>query len=258
LKKLNVEGYIVPNEDKWIYEMFGVSSISPNDLRNFLADANGEEIELRIDCFGGSVWTASDMYSDLRDYEGKSTANIIGLSASASTVMMLGCNKVIASPTAQFMMHNAQRSASGDYRDMEQAAIMLKSVNETIINAYEIKTGMKRKELAAIMNKETWMTAQEAKKYGFIDEINLKEGEILSDIQISAIMEMTGKVYNTASINAAKVHEYVKKLKNIETGNETETETENGTGLHREETQPVIIAQQGKFNELKLKLLGGI
>jgi len=263
LKTLNVEGYIVRNDDKWMYDLFGVSSITPNDLRNFLTDANGDEIELRIDCFGGDVWVASDMYSDLRDYKGKSTSNTIGLSASASTVLMLGCDKVIASPTAQFMMHNVQTGTQGDYRDMEQAATFLKNANETVVNAYEIKTGMDRSKLAGIMDSTTWMTAQQAKSHGFIDEISLKEGESLSDLQISAVMSMSSRAYAVASIDTMKMHEYAMKFKGdpekpAELLNENRGESEPVSDKPKEEPEkPDLSAQTAGFNKLKLKLLGG-
>lgn len=218
MKRLNVNGYIASDDDKWFYEMFDISVVTPGDIRNFLAEADGDDVELHIDCLGGIVRMASDMYSELRGYLGKSTAYVVGVSASASTVLMLGCNKVIASPTSRIMIHNAQSMAEGDYRDMQQAAEMLKKANDSIINAYEIKTGMSRKDLQALMDKETWMTAQEAKKYGFVDEIALKEGETLSDTQIAAVLSMREAVYASASLNPAKMHEFALKFKKIDGG----------------------------------------
>lgn len=273
MKKLNVDGYIVNSDDKWIYDLFGITAITLKEVREFLKTANGEEVELFIDCFGGDVWTASDMYSELRAYKGKSTANIIGLSASASTVMMLGCEKVVASPTAQIMVHNSQTVAQGDYRDMEHAATVLKNVNDTIINAYEIKTGMNRDELAAIMDNETWMTAQQALKYGFIDEISLKKGESLSDLQISAVLSMSGRAYAVASIDTFKMHEFAQRFKQTDEPDKLKQEPQLTASIEGgflipeaeekpndsgDESRPVsdkLKNQKAEFHNIRKKLL---
>lgn len=247
MKKLNIDGYIVHQDDKWLYDMFGVSSITQGDIRNFLEEADGEDVQLDIDCFGGDVWIASDIYSDLRAYKGKSTANVIGLSASASTIAMLGCNRVAASPTAQFMTHLASTGAEGNYHDMEDAAARLKVCDESIINAYEIKTGLDRETLSQLMEKTTWMTAQEAKNYGFIDEITLKEGEKLSDLQVTAVMAATNRVYNIASIKPETINALSKRFKNPITNEETASKgsillpktEEVPLNDNGEETQPV-------------------
>lgn len=214
MKTLNVDGYIVHKDDKWIYDLFEVSTVTQEDVRAFLKDADGEDIQLNIDCYGGAVWVASDMYADLRAYKGKSTANITGLSASASTVLMLGCEKVVAAPTAQFMMHLASTSTDGNRNDMMAAAAALKSVDDSIINAYELKTGLDRKTLNEIMEKATWMTVQEAKEYGFIDEITLKEGETLTKPQITAVMAMTNRIYAMAAVKPGAIQKLAKRLKN--------------------------------------------
>jgi hypothetical protein len=73
------------------------------------------------------------------------------------------------------MIHNAMGGARGDYRDMNKASDFLQGWNKSIANAYMLKTGMSQPELLALMNKDTWMTAQEALQNKFVDEIMFDE-----------------------------------------------------------------------------------
>ena len=209
MKQLNVDGYIVPDEDAWIYDYFGIPSLSPGKIRAFLSDSAGEEIEVRIGtCYGGDVWSASDIYDQLRGYKGKSTARIAALSASAATFMMLGCDKVVATPTAQMMIHCASSYAEGNHIEMEKAAQRLKTTDESILNAYEIKTKKSRSDLSALMEAETWFAAQDMLDMGFIDEIDTGEESNL----ISAVASLVpARAY--ASLDPAKMHEIAAKIK---------------------------------------------
>lgn len=209
-KRFDMKGHLISDNDKWFYDWIEMSATSHRDVQKFLEEAAGEDVEIFIDSPGGLTRVGSAIYGELRVYKGKSTAYIMGVSASASTVAMLGATKVVSIPTAQYFFHNTQTRAAGDYRTMEEAATMLKDANEAIINAYEIKTGLSRDKLQEIMDRNTWMTAQEAKNYGFIDEIALKEGEQLSDMAITASLGIPAGV--GAVFNAAKLHEAAKLL----------------------------------------------
>jgi ATP-dependent Clp protease protease subunit len=247
-KRFDVKGYIVPDDDKWIYDLLEIGAVSHNDIKAFLEEANGEDIELMIDSPGGVVRIASDIYSELRSYAGNSTAYIMGISASASSILMLGAQKVVAFPTARVMIHNAQSAAEGDYREMEQAAVRLKKANDSIINAYQIKTGMSRKDLQDLMDKNTWMTAQEAKNYGFVDEIALKDGENLDEIAAALPLPMSV----APILNMEKMHEFAMKYKEKpeELQKEDEKDDESGGG-----SRPVsLIEQKQRFYNLKMKL----
>ena len=212
MKSLNVDGYIVPDDDQWIYDWFGVAAVSPGRIRAFLSESSGEDIEIRMGtCYGGDVWAASDIYEQLRSYKGGSTAIIAGLSASAGTYMMLGCKTVVASPTAQMMIHCASSYAEGNEKDMTQAAQRLHATDESIINAYELKTKKSRSELKSMMQDETWFSATEMLDAGFIDRIDLKDGESLNEGQITA--KITQRAYAAVGINPAKMHEMAVQMK---------------------------------------------
>lgn len=169
--KIDIKGPIVSNDDLWIYEWFEIDATSPGMVHDALKEANGSDVEVHINSGGGSVFDGSEIYTALKDYEGNVTVKIVGLAASAASVIAMAGDKVLMSPTSQMMIHNASVLAAGDYRDMEHTAEVLKNVNKTIANAYRIKSGLSDEELLELMNKETWFTPQQALDKGLIDEI---------------------------------------------------------------------------------------
>lgn len=179
--KIPIKGVIVPNDEKWIYEeLFGIETTTPNDVNKLIEEADGEELEVIINSPGGDVYSGSEIYTALMDYNGPVNVKIVGVAASAASVIAMAGGVTKISPTAQIMIHNVTETASGDYRYFEHEAEVLKNYNKSIANAYMLKTGLKMNELLELMNKETWLTAQQAKKYGFVDEIMFDTGNKLA------------------------------------------------------------------------------
>jgi ATP-dependent Clp protease protease subunit len=174
--KIKIRGVIVSNDDKWIYDLFEMESTCPNDVEAQIEAAKGEELEIEINSGGGDVYAGSDIYTALKGYAGNVTTKIVGLAASAASVIAMAGKKTMISPTAQLMIHNVWSWAVGDYRDLEHEADVLKGWNKSIANAYMLKTGMEQKELLNLMNKESWLTAQQALEMKFVDEIMFDEG----------------------------------------------------------------------------------
>jgi len=179
MAKVQIKGPIVSTSVKWIYEWFGIDATSPKDVDQALIDANGEDLEVEINSGGGDVFSGSEIYTALKGYSGNVIVKIVGIAASAASVIAMAGKKIMISPTAQIMIHNVSSSVSGDYRDMEHEAEVLKNYNVSIANSYLLKTGMDQKELLALMNQETWMNAQQATQYGFADEVMFNEGNQL-------------------------------------------------------------------------------
>lgn len=107
----------------------------------------------------------------LMDYKGNVTVKIDGIAASAASVIAMAGTKVVIAPTALIMIHNPSTYAQGDHKDMSKAIDILNEIKESIINAYELKTGLSRTVLAHMMEGETWMNANKAIELGFADEI---------------------------------------------------------------------------------------
>ena len=107
----------------------------------------------------------------LMDYKGNVTVKIDGLAASAASVIAMAGTKVLMSPVAMMMIHNPATIAIGDTAEMKKAIEMLDEVKESIMNAYEIKTGLNRTKISHLMDAESWFNAKKAVELGFADEI---------------------------------------------------------------------------------------
>lgn len=204
--KVKIKGPIISNSDVWIYEWFGIEATSPSMVDKVLEKANGEDLEVEINSGGGSVFAGSEIYTALKSYKGNVTVKIVGLAASAASVVAMAGKKVLMSPTAQMMIHNVSSRAAGDYREMEHTAEILKSANDTIANAYRLKTGKTQEELLRLMDNETWMTAQKAKELGFIDEIMFEDLQLAASTSYSGLLppEVINKIRNTVKNPAQK------------------------------------------------------
>ena len=108
---------------------------------------------------------------------------------------------VLMAPTALMMLHNPATIAAGDHNEMEKAISMLDEVKESIINAYEIKTGLDRKSLSKMMEEETWLNAEKAVELGFADGILEREPWPVTDR--SAPILFSQRAVDKALVNRA-------------------------------------------------------
>ena len=158
-------------------ESFWGDEITPQMFRDELYAEEGD-ITLWVNSPGGNVFAAAEIYTMLRDYPGKVTVRIASIAASAASVVAMSGNPVQMSPTALIMIHDPSTIAMGNAKDMEKAITTLNEVKESIINAYETKTGQSREALAKLMQDDgTWINAKKAVELGFADGILYTDGE---------------------------------------------------------------------------------
>jgi len=163
VRVLAIDGVIA--EETWWGD-----EVTPAQFRTELFAGDGD-ITLWINSPGGDCVAASQIYTMLMDYPGHVTVKIDGLAASAASVIAMAGTKVLMAPTALMMVHNPWSVAIGDSDEMKKAIDMLSEVKESILNAYEIRTGLSRVKLSNLMDGETWMNANKAVELGFADEI---------------------------------------------------------------------------------------
>ena len=156
-------------------------------------------ITVYINSPGGDCVAAAQIYTMLMDFPYDVTVKIDGIAASAASVIAMAGTKVLMSPVSMMMIHNPATVAMGDHSDMEKAIAMLDSVKESIINAYEIKTGISRKVLSAMMDSETWMDANKAVELGFADGILEREMQSVSNA--SALVLFSQRKADAALVN---------------------------------------------------------
>lgn len=144
--------------------------VTPQLFKDELNAGSGN-ITVWINSPGGDVFAAAQIYNMLRDYKGSVTVKIDGIAASAASVIAMAGNTVCVSPVAMMMIHNPATMAMGEAKDMQKAIAMLNEVKESILNAYESKTGLTRARLSHMMDDETWFNAKKAVELGFADKI---------------------------------------------------------------------------------------
>nr|DAP75082.1 MAG TPA: Putative ATP dependent Clp protease [Caudoviricetes sp.] len=154
--------------------------VTPGIFKDELNSGKGN-ITLWINSPGGDVFSASQIYNMLMEYPYEVNVKIDALAASAASVIAMAGTKICMSPVAMLMIHNPATVAIGDSKDMQKAINMLTEVKESIINAYEIKSGLSRNKISNLMDAETWMNAKEAKRLGFADEILFADGDESSE-----------------------------------------------------------------------------
>ncbi|MCD8075155.1 MAG: Clp protease ClpP [Lachnospiraceae bacterium] len=167
--------------------------VTPQLFKDELNSGTGD-ITVWINSPGGDCVAAAQIYNMLMDYKGNVTVKIDGLAASAASVIAMAGTKVLVSPVSMMMIHNPATIAMGNSAEMQKAIAMLDEVKESIMNAYEIKTGLSRTKISHLMDAETWMDANSAVEMGFADEI-MKRSEA-EDIDVPQV----SMVYSRASV----------------------------------------------------------
>lgn len=137
----------------------------------FKAELNSKKGDLTvwINSPGGDCFAASQIYTMLKEYKGKVTVKIDGIAASAASVIAMAGDEVLMAPTAMMMIHNPLTAVWGNKDDLTMAISVLEEVKESIVNAYEIKTGLQRAHISRLMDEETWMNARKAMELKFAD-----------------------------------------------------------------------------------------
>lgn len=153
------------SEESW----FG-DDVTPQAFKDELFAGDGD-ITVWISSPGGDCVAASRIYSMLMDYPHNVTVKIDGLAASAASVIAMAGTRTLMAPTALMMIHDPSTFAYGDAKEMQAAISMLNEVKESIINAYEIKSGMSRSKIARLMEQQTWFNAKKAVELGLADGI---------------------------------------------------------------------------------------
>ena len=156
------------------------------------------DVDMWISSPGGDVFAAAQIYHDITQYKGgKVTAYVYGLCASAATVIAMAASTIMMSPVALLLIHNPSMIAWGESGDMKRSAEQLDAVKETIINAYEKKTGLSREELARYMDQEKAFDATEAIELGFADGLIESEQDKFSSVGASIKNSAMVRFYNS-------------------------------------------------------------
>lgn len=170
MKKINVKGPIVASSEKWIYDWLGMEATSPKDFIKTLEEASGDDVEVEINSGGGNLFAGIEIAAAIEKYKGNILTDVVGMAASAASIIAVS-TKCRMHHAAMMVVHNVQSGANGDYHAMDQESYSLQQANAAVAQAYVRKTGRTPEEVLEIMDRESWITAQEALDMGLCDEI---------------------------------------------------------------------------------------
>ncbi|WJZ69986.1 Clp protease [Vibrio phage PVP-XSN] len=162
-----------------------------------LANITAPEIDVRINSYGGEVFTAQAIYSLLKSHSAKINVFIDGIAASAATIIAMAGDDIVMPSNAMMMVHNPLTMGYGNANDFREVADLLDKVRETLLAVYREKTGLSDEKLIELLDDETYMTAQEALDYGFIDQID-------EQIKVAASLSRTKMVVNDLELNVER------------------------------------------------------
>lgn len=210
--------------------------ITPKQFAADIRALGGKAVTVRINSGGGDVFAAQAIYNQLKSYTGNVSVMIDGICASAATIIACAGKTITMPSNAIFMIHNPAVGVCDwlDAKNLEALSKQLEAVKQTIVNVYLQRVGnnLTETQIKHMMDKETWMTADEALGYGFVDTID--SGADMADIsnkiigmrnfKTSADIEqmMAQKRKESADMDSNKI---LNQIKNLLGGNEPKNDT---------------------------------
>lgn len=154
-----------------LYDEISFWGVSAEMFRRELDAISAPTINLRINSPGGDVFDSLAIYNALKEHPSRVVTHIDGVAASMASVIALAGDEVRMAENAFFMVHQPWSFVIGNATDLRKEADLLDKVAGSLSLAYTQKTGKSADEIAAIMDAETWMNADEALEAGFVDEV---------------------------------------------------------------------------------------
>lgn len=238
----------IADEDWWD------EAVTPQHFHDDLESLNGKDVNVRINCRGGDVFAAQAIYNQLKRYSGTVNVTIDGIAASAATIIACAGKTVTMPSNTTYLIHNPMNMLFGYYNEQElqDMAKALQIVKQTIVNVYKMKCKDKisDEEIIEMMDKETILTADEAKTHGFIDVID-------EDNNVKGVLDKGKLIVNSVEFNASsfknidKIMQIINKTEQKEFKNMSEP-TKKGGFLHKiqEITANLLKPQSNPQNDI--------
>lgn len=154
-----------------IFDEIGSWGVTARDFIAELRSLDTTAITLSINSPGGSVFDAIAMYNALRQHPAKVTTKVMGVAASAASLVAMAGNTIVMPENAFMMVHNPINFAYGNAEDLREMADLLDKLSASLVATYVARTGRSEDEIKALLAAETWMSAAEAVEQGFADQI---------------------------------------------------------------------------------------
>ncbi len=169
---VSVKGNIA---DIVLYDEIGAYGVTAKDFNAELAKITADTINLRINSPGGDVFDGIAMYNDLKAHRATVNVTVTGLAASAASVIAMAGDSVEMGLNSFIMIHNTWLMAVGNSNDLREVADILDQIDEAVAKTYTDRTGIPAKDIAAMMDAETWLSGDDAVAKGFADKVSQAE-----------------------------------------------------------------------------------
>lgn len=127
------------------------------------------DVTVNINSPGGDVFEGMAIYNLFNDHKGKVTMRVVGLAASAASLIAMAGDEIQVARAGFLMVHNVWVLAIGNRHDLRAAADTLETFDDALASVYAARTGMEKKAVAKLMDAETWMNGEQAMEEGFAD-----------------------------------------------------------------------------------------
>lgn len=154
-----------------VYDEIGYWGITASDFVRELAGVTATEIDLHVNSPGGEIFDGIAICNALRQHPATVTTYVDGLAASIASVIAMAGDRIVMAPNSQMMIHDGSGLCIGNAAEMRQMAELLDRQSNNIAEVYANRAGGTPEEWRALMEAETWYTAQEAVDAGLADEV---------------------------------------------------------------------------------------
>lgn len=158
--------YDVIGHDYWTGE-----GVTAKRISGALRALGKGAITVNVNSPGGDMFEGLAIYNLLREHDGEVTVKVLGLAASAASVIAMAGDKVQIARAGFLMIHNAWVMAAGNRHDLSDLAATLKPFDDAMAGIYAARTGKDAKAMAKLMDSETWIGGETAIEDGFADEL---------------------------------------------------------------------------------------
>lgn len=208
-------------------------------------DALGEikRLNIHINCLGGDCHTGQAIHSLIAEYGAKTTAYIDGVCASAATLVACAADEVVARFNTNYMVHYPWSIVMGNAEAMRKAAEDLDSITKPILSVYkqQVEGKITEHKIRELMEGETWMTAEEARDYGFVDRVKGKV-KAIAKVRTGQIL-CNGRIMNIGKYQYHNVPDYpAVGPQGCPTGAKGVTGKKGKQSMTREEIDPQLVA----------------
>ncbi|OOY16726.1 head maturation protease, ClpP-related [Thioclava sp. DLFJ4-1] len=176
-------------------------------------------VTVNINSPGGDFFEGLAIYNLLREHNGEVTVHVLGMAASAASVIAMAGDQILMARASFLMIHNTWVLAAGDRHAFREVADWLEPFDAAAVSIYAARTGIDEKKLGAMLDKETWIGGDAAVEQGFADDL-------LSSDQIDA----------SPSNSAGAGHAALKKLDML---------LANGVRATKSERRELLAAAKG-------------